>query len=387
MVILQDTKREEERDIVIAGASIAGLFAAYHLARAGIPVHVYEAQAPFQPAERTLIVTPAFLRLLSFDAGDAVLHRTDTFELISRSASARIHLSEPDVVIERARFMRRLAERAAAAGAHIHWGARLSMVHNHRPVPIISLEAGDSERMLPAPCIIGADGVNSVVARDAGLDGYPRVSLLQARVEQPADLPANVVRVWFAPDITRFFLWLIPESHHSAAAGLIADTQEQAERGLQWLIRTQNLQVLERQQEAWVPLFPLTMGRPASTADGHIYLIGDAAGQVKVTTVGGVVAGMRGALALSRALSRGTSYARELAPLRRELYWHSFVRHMLDSFRDEDYDLLLRLLNRRAVQVLAQYDRDRLAQAVWRIFLAQPGWFLLGLRALSRSLR
>lgn len=387
MFVRQDTKGGEKSDIVLAGASIAGLFAAYHLARAGTPVHVYEAQAPFQPAERTLIVTPAFLRLLDFDAGDAVLHRTDTFELISRSSSARIHLSEPDVIIERARFMRRLAERAAAAGAYIHWGARLYMVHNHRPVPLVSLETGDGERMLPASCIIGADGVDSVVARDAGLDGYPRVSLLQARVELPADLPANVVRVWFAPDITRFFLWLIPESNHSAAAGLIADTQEQAERGLQWLIRTQNLQILERQEDAWVPLYPLTPGRPASTADGHIYLIGDAAGQVKVTTVGGVVAGMRGALALSRALSRGTSYARELTPLRRELYWHSFVRHMLDGFQDEDYDLLLRLLNRRAVQVLAKYDRDRLAQAVWRIFLAQPGWFLLGLRALSRSLQ
>ena len=373
--------------MLIAGASVAGLFAAYRLAREGIPVHVCEAQAPFQPAERTLIVTPVFLRLLGFDAGDAVLHRTDTFELISRSASARIHLSEPDVIIERARFMRRLAERAAAAGAHIHWGARLNMVHNHRPVPLVSLEAGDGERLFPASCIIGADGVDSVVARDAGLDGYPRVFLLQARVELPADLPANVVRVWFAPEVTRFFFWLIPESNHSAAAGLTADTREQAEQGLHWLINTQNLRVLERQEAAWVPLFPLTMGRPASTPDGHVYLIGDAAGQVKTTTVGGVVAGMRGALALSRALSRGTPYARELASLRRELYWHSFVRHMLDGFQDEDYDLLLRLLNQRAVQVLAEYDRDRLAQAVWRIFLAQPGWFLLGLRALARSLR
>lgn len=373
--------------MVIAGASIAGLFAAYHLARAGKPVHVYEAQAPFRPAQRTLIVTPAFLGLLDFDAGDAVLHRTDTFELISRSTSARIQLSEPDVIIERARFMRRLAERAQAAGAQVHWGARLNMVHNHRPVPVISLEEGDGERLLPTSCIIGADGVHSVVARDAGLDGWPRVFLLQARVERPADLPANVVRVWFAPDITRFFLWLIPESGHSAAAGLIADTKEEAERGLQWLLRAQDLQVIEQQEDAWVPLFPLTMGRPASTPDGHIYLIGDAAGQVKVTTVGGVVAGMRGALALSHALASGSSYARALRPLRAELFWHAFVRHMLDGFRDEDYDLLLRLLNQRAVQVLARYDRDRLAQAVWRIFLAQPGWFLLGLRALSRSLR
>lgn len=382
-----NVKGGENTSIAIAGASIAGLYTAYHLARAGKEVHVFEAQAPFQPAERTLIVTPAFLRLLDFDAGDAILHRTDTFELISRSASARIQLREPDVVLERSRFMRRLAEQAAAAGAHIHWGTRLRTVQNHRPVPLLELDMERGEHTLPAPCVIGADGVDSVVARGAGLDGYRRVALVQGRVRLPAGLPPNVVRVWFDRRVTSYFLWMIPESAQTAAVGLIADSLEQAEQGLQRLITAEGLELVARQEEAWVPLYPLSLSRPAATPDGHIYLVGDAAGQVKVTTVGGVVAGMRGALALARALSRGSTYAAELRPLRRELYWHAFVRHMLEGFRDEDYDLLLRLLNRKAVQVLGQYDRDCLARAVWRVFLAQPAWFLLGLRALTRGLR
>jgi 2-polyprenyl-6-methoxyphenol hydroxylase-like FAD-dependent oxidoreductase len=67
----------------IIGASISGLFAAYHLARRGAPVRVFEAQAPFRPAERTLIVTPAWRQLLDFDPGEAVLHRVSAYELIS----------------------------------------------------------------------------------------------------------------------------------------------------------------------------------------------------------------------------------------------------------------------------------------------------------------
>ena len=50
--------------IAVVGASAAGLFAAYHLSHEGVPVRVYEAQPVFAPAARTLIVTPAWLRLL-----------------------------------------------------------------------------------------------------------------------------------------------------------------------------------------------------------------------------------------------------------------------------------------------------------------------------------
>lgn len=378
---------EEGPTIAVAGASIAGLFTAYRLARAGKEVHIFEAQAPFQPAERTLIVTPAFLRLLDFDAGEAILHRIEAFELISRAASARIQLCEPDIVLERSRFMHLLADRAAAAGVHMHWGARLRMVQNHRPQPLLSLEMGHRERNLPATCVIGADGVDSVVARDAGLDGYPRAALLQARVRLPRDLPPQVVRVWFDRAATRYFLWLIPESPDVGAAGLIADNMEQAEQGLRDLLRREGLEQVERQEEAWVSLHPFSFVRRQWAEDGHVYLVGDAAGQVKVTTVGGVVTGLRGALALARALTRGTNYADELRVLRWELHLHALVRGMLNGFTNADYDQLLQLLNPRVLSILRRYDRDRLVHAAWRIALAQPRWLMMGARAFLSGVR
>lgn len=381
----QCVKGEESTSIAIVGASIAGLFTAYHLARAGQDAHVFEAQAPFQPAERTLIVTPTFLRLLDFDASEAILHRIEAFELISRAASARIQLSEPDIVLERSRFMRLLAGRAAAAGAHIHWGARLRTVQNHRPFPLLSLETEHGEHTLPAACVVGADGVDSVVARDAGLDGYPRAALRQDRVRLPRDFPPHVVRVWFDRAATRYFLWLIPESPDVGAAGLIADTMEQAEQGLRDLLQREKLEQVERQEEAWVSLHPFSFARRQWTEDGHVYLVGDAAGQVKVTTVGGVVTGLRGALALARALTRGTNYAGELRALRQELHLHALVRGMLNGFTDEDYDQLVHLLNPRVRAILRQYDRDRLMYAAWRIALAQPRWLMMGARALLRG--
>ena len=373
--------------VTVIGASVAGLFAAGHLARCGVPVRVYEAQAPFRPAPRTLIVTPTFLRLADFDTSEAILNRVRTFELFSRSAAARISLAEPDLVLERARLLHLLARQAQGAGAEIVHGHRLQALHNHRAVPLLQFSTPERERRLLAPRVLGADGAHSVTASGIEQQGLEQVALLQVRVALPADQPPDTVRVWFDRAATRFFVWLIPESPHTAAAGLIADTLEQAEAALAAFLTAQDLEPLERQEDAWVPLPPLAWRTTAPLADGRVLLVGDAAGQVKASTVGGVVSGMRGALAAVRSLVRGTPYPRELAPLCRELNLHTLVRLVLDGFTDEDYDHLLRALNRPALRLLSRHDRDGLARTFWRLVLAQPRWLPLGARALLRALR
>jgi flavin-dependent dehydrogenase len=123
-----------------------------------------------------------------------------------------------------------------------------------------------------------------------------------------------------------------------------------------------------------------------NVGEGRTFLVGDNAGQVEVTTVGGVVTGMRGAAAAARAILNGTSYRQELAPLRRELSAHALVRYVLDGFTDDDYDQLLEMLNDETLNVLGEYHRDQLVQLIWRLLSTEPRWLLLGARALGRRL-
>lgn len=371
------------RDVVVVGASVAGLFAAYHLAREGVSVRVYEGRSGFAPDTRTLIVTPAWLRLLDFDVEEAVLNRTRTFELISRSASVRVPLREPDVILERARFLRLLARRVGEVGGQLKLGHRFEGIADDRSAPVLTFRNGAGGEQVVASTVVGADGVRSTVAQETERDGLDRVAILQARVPLPANLSPDTVRVWFDRRSTRFFYWLIPESPRVGAAGLIADTPVKAKRALERFLTAQDLEPIEY-QAAWVPLHTLRRQPRAAKGDGRILLVGDAAGQVKVTTVGGVVTGMRGAAAAARSALQGTAYERELRPLRRELDAHALVRRVLDGFTDQDYDELLGLLNRRALDVLSRYNRDRLAHALWRLLPAQPRWLLLGARALTR---
>ena len=78
-----------------------------------------------------------------------------------------------------------------------------------------------------AESVVGADGAYSSVAKAAGWPAQPTVPLVQALVELPKGMPADSVRVWFRPDDTPYFYWLIPESASRGALGLIGiDGQE-----------------------------------------------------------------------------------------------------------------------------------------------------------------
>ena len=377
--------RVEKRNeaVIVVGASVAGLFAAYQLAKAGRQVRVYEAESALSPDARTLIVTPAWLQLLDFDVEDTILNRTRTFELFSQGASARISLREPDVILERSRFMQLLASKVQEAGGKLIFDHRLEAVQNSGGAPVLHFRNGHGLEELRATTVIGADGVHSTVAPEVQRDGLKRVFIYQARVPLPADLPADTVRVWFDRESTRFFYWLIPESPHTGAVGLIGDTETEAKQALEHFMKVHDLNPIEY-QEAWVSMYPPRFRPTARLGDGRALLVGDTAGQVKVTTVGGVVTGMEGAAAAARAIINGTSYRKELRSLRRELSAHALVRYVLDGFTGEDYDQLLELLNPQTVGILSEYHRDELFHSIWRLLSVHPRWLLLGARALGR---
>ena len=377
---------EKRNEIVVVGASVAGLYAAYQLAQAGVRVRVYEAEPELSPDKRTLIVTPAWLQLLDLDVEEAVLNRTRTFELISQGAAARISLQEPDVILERSRFIQLLARKVQEAGGELILNHRLEAVQDDGGAPVLHFHNGRGLEELRATTVIGADGVHSTVAPEVQRDGLERVFIYQARVPLPSDLPADTVRVWFDRESTRFFYWLIPESPHIGAVGLIGDTETEAKQALEHFMQVHDLDPIEY-QEAWVSMYPPRFHPTARLGEGHALLVGDTAGQVKVTTVGGVVTGMQGAAAAARAIINGTSYRNELRLLRRELSAHALVRYVLDGFTDDDYDQLLELLNPKTVKILSEYHRDELFHSIWRLLSVQPRWLLLGARVLVQRLR
>jgi flavin-dependent dehydrogenase len=114
-----------------------------------------------------------------------------------------------------------------------------------------------------------------------------------------------------------------------------------------------------------------------------VHLVGDAAGHVKPTTVGGLVTGFRGAAGLAESML-GLGEGR-LRALKRELDRHLLVRRALHRFGEREYTRLLELLGSRENRILARYTRDDTFRLLWRLCLREPRIGLLALARLMAS--
>jgi flavin-dependent dehydrogenase len=370
------------REVAVIGGSAAGFFTAYLLARGGRKVQVLERAEQLDPAPRTLIVTRRMLDLLGPVGEDCVVNEIRQFELFTDGRAAQVSLERPDLIIERASLIRGLAAQAQKAGVDVCFGRRFLHLEGNGKALCLTVERSrDGEReQVGAGAVVGADGALSRVAQSAGWPRQKTAPLIQAIVRLPEGFPADTVRVWFIPEDTPYFYWLIPESPTHGALGLIGQHGQETRRCLEKFLEKRRFTPLSF-QGARIPLYTGWVPVARRVGPGRVYLVGDAASQVKVTTVGGIVTGFRGALGVTQAILNG-GYSRELRALRRELDLHLLMRKVLHQFKQADYSRLVDLLNVSARRSLGAYTRDEAARVLWHICLNQPRLLLLGLRGL-----
>ena len=372
------TERDTE-DVVVIGSSAAGLYTAACIARGGRRVSVLEAKPTPDPAPRTLIVTDYFKNQTSPAARGSILNEIRRFELFTDGRSAQVALKQPDLIIERSRLIRALAGEAAQAGAKLRCDTRFLDLSPNAKGLHVHVDQGGKREELHAGSVVGADGAASRVARSAGWPPVETVPLVQAVVKLPKDCPPDTTRVWFIPDDTPYFYWMIPESAERAAVGVIGERGRATKALFDRFLEKKGLEPLEW-QGARIPVYKRWVPVQRAVGNGDVYLVGDAAAQVKVSTVGGIVTGFRGARGVADAiLQKGKS---ELRVLRRELGTHWLIRRALHDFRQEDYSHLVDLLNVSARESLGEINRDESTRLLWNVIRRQPKLVLLGLRGL-----
>ncbi|MBW1744689.1 MAG: NAD(P)/FAD-dependent oxidoreductase [Deltaproteobacteria bacterium] len=369
MVSEKMNQSDVTKDISIIGGSVAGFFTAYLLANEGCQVRVFEAAETIDPPPRSLIVTKYFQDLLGPIGDETVINKIRRFEIFTDGRAATISLTEPDLVIER-------------EGAQIVTGKRfLDLEPNGGKLQFTLSGNGDGQPTKESTdTLVGADGAFSSVARSIGHPDPPTVFLTQAVVDLPNDLAPDTTRVWFVPEETPYFFWLIPHSSDHGVLGLIGNKADDARQSIERFLDKKNLTPIEFQSAR---IADYTGWRPNRHKIGssHVYLVGDAAGHVKVSTVGGVVTGLRGSMGTAQAIMNGGSSI-ELEALRKELDRHRLIRWILNRFGQTEYSQLIDLLTPSTKRSLSQINRDEANKLLRSLVLKQPRLLLLALRTL-----
>lgn len=345
-------------DVLVVGAGPTGSYAALCLARSGHAVSVFEEHRDIgEPMQCTGIVGAECLeRFPLFDG--SILRQAKSARLFSPSRK-EMRLSRDDTqayIIDRTAFDRSLARMAQGEGVNYFKGVRVKGVSVSDDRVRVDTEGGQA---FEAGAAVIASGFYSRLPRRLGL-GRVGDFMVGAQAEVDAK-GVDEVEIYFDQDIAPgFFAWLVPTAPGKALAGLFCRRNPVGRlRGL--------LASFHEQGRIASPDVDITSGgiplRPLRRAyRDRVLVVGDAAGQVKPTTGGGVYYGLLcagiAADTLHRAIVGGDLSGRALsgyekawrAEIGRELRVGYIARRIYERLGNRRIDYLFDLAESRGIR-------------------------------------
>ncbi len=341
-------------DAIVVGAGPAGCHVAAELARRGHRVALLEQHDRIgKKGCCTGIVGRECLEAFPV-ARQAVVREAHgaTFFSPAGSSFALRKQPAPAFILERLAFDQAMTAAATRQGAECLLGTRVTAVSIGPDAARVQAEAGGQSPAFEARAVVLACGVGSGLPAALGFaTPGDRVAGAQAEVESNVDQVEVYLGRSYAPG---FFAWLVPTREGKALAGLLArrDPRARLEGFLRHLkdrgkIATDGAPF----RFGGVPL--KSLGR---TCRERIVVVGDAAGQVKPITGGGIYYGLLcagiAADVLDRAMAGGDFSARALSEydrrwqrlLARELRLGRWGRRAFERLSDRRMDRLFRVV-------------------------------------------
>jgi digeranylgeranylglycerophospholipid reductase len=356
-------------DVLVVGAGPAGAVAAWHAKQAapGLDVVLLERdRAVGSPVRCAEGVGDAGLREFANPDGADWTARKITRVIFQAPDDTEVVVAERGVgwILDRTRFDAYLAAEAAAAGAHVLVGAEATgMSRNGDERWDVRVKERGQDTVYRARVVIGADGVETMVGRWAGLDTRVPARDMESCAQyvlQGIECDPDAIYLQFSEAIAPGgYAWIFPKAVGVANVGLgLVALKTDGRNARQYL-------------DAWVDRRFPTAARTGYTVGGVIVhttikktyadgvmVAGDAAHMINPLSGGGITNAMKaGRLAgkiAAAAICAGDTSERRLAA-----YHHAWmellgedhlkyyrIKQALESVDDESFNKLARTVNK-----------------------------------------
>jgi digeranylgeranylglycerophospholipid reductase len=328
---------EQVYDIIVVGAGPAGSMAAWQAAQKGVKVLLLEKDRevgiPVRCAEG--VAKKELEQLLGHATPPGwVSSEIRNFRLFAPNGTAvYVNINTTGYVLQRKVFDSALALKAVNAGALLATSAEVvDVLRSHGAVEGVQVKITDQLLAVKSRIVIAADGVESRVARWAGIDSTIKMGDIETCVQYTLagiEIDPDTCDFYFSRDFAPGgYAWVFPKGKQTANVGLGVSGYFSRYKNPEDYLKI----FLDRYFPKGSILLKTVGGVPVDrtmkeiVADGFM-IVGDAAHQANPISGGGIVSGMiAGKIAgvvAAQAIIQNKTAKRDLMPYARE--WHKKV--------------------------------------------------------------
>jgi geranylgeranyl reductase family protein len=363
-------------DVVIIGGSIAGNYLCYLLSHSKLKIAVIEEHKEIGlPFECAGIISKKLNKLIDLPK-NIILNRVNIAKIVAPSGKyIKISGDEEPYIIDRVSLDKLFYEKVKNNENIIYFLEEkfksfryISENQNN----IVFIET--SKRNLKARMLIGCDGPLTSVGK---LLGVKNKVIYATQIRIKANFSKNEALMWFDPRWKELFGWIVPEGNLVYRIGL--GSSKNIAHNFNIFLKKLKIDSNKKidQQGGIIPY-----GVMHKVSFNNILLLGDAAGQVKATTGGGIImlltAAKYAALTIQKCFTNNNfskKFIKEnyekpcLTIIGKQLKIHYLIRTILENFDTKDFELFFHIVKNSSLEkIISLYgDMDFPKEVMLRI--------------------
>lgn len=364
--------KNKTHDVIIVGAGPIGSYTAYLLAREGLDVCIFEKNSVIgKDVNCTGIVSDECLKKFDLPS-DVILRPIHSIKAVAPSGNYLRYQSASPLayIVNRSLFDNEMNKMAVREGATTYLNTRIEWVNITESAFTIKVKSDDKECEFSSRLGVIATGfeLKSLHGIFKNHNSFLFGIQTDVKMEEVSD-----VEVYFGEKIAPgSFAWVVPTNGESAKIGLI--TKENPADLLKRFLQNPFITDRLKANDNTVRCSPIPLKRIPKSYAERLVIVGEAAGQVKATTGGGIYFGMLcseiAANTILKALRYGDysekvfeeyeiTWRKKIEP---ELKAGSMLRNIFSKLSDRQIDFLMDIAKKDGIMPIiekANFDWHR----------------------------